>query len=184
MTHLRYIYFGIVLLMASSVLGQNKVRWTSWDVVNEKISKGDKKFIVYFYFDGCKWCRYMEDYTFTSDHLSRFINNNFYPFRINAASSDKIVISDHAYTSLRIGKYDFHELATEMLAGNMSFPSIVFLDEQFKKLAVYDQYIDSPNFEMLLSFYAGDHHKRTMWRKFANNYCRDSHFNTLVNGRP
>ena len=36
---------------------------------------------------------------------------------------------------------------------------------------------------MILSFYAGDHHKHTMWRRFANNYCRDSHFNSMVNDK-
>lgn len=179
----RYLLIGFLLLAAGITFGQNKVRWVSWDNVTEKINKGDKKFIVYFYYDGCKWCRFMEESTLSSDHLARFINHNFYAFHINASSSDKIVIGDKSYTSVRIGKYDFHELATDMLGGNMSFPSIVFLNEQFKKLGTYDQYIDIQNFEMLLSFYAGDHHKRTMWRKYANNYCRESHFNTLVNGK-
>ena len=179
----QYLLVGLILIMFGTLSGQNKVRWTSWDTATEKIKRGDKKFIVYFYYDGCKWCRFMEENTFNSDHIARFINNNFYAFHINASSSEKIAIGDKTYTSVRIGKFDFHELATNMLGGNMSFPAIVFLDEQFKKLATYDQYIDAPNFEMLLSFYAGDHHKRTMWRKFANHYCRDSHFNTLVNGR-
>jgi thioredoxin-related protein len=179
----KYLLLGFLFFIAGNAMGQNKVRWTSWDSATEKIKRGDKKFIVYLYYDGCKWCRFMEENTFNSDHIARFINHNFYAFHINALSSDKIVIADKAYTTIRIGKYDFHELATEMLAGNMSFPAIIFLNEQFKKIATYDQYIDVQNFEMLLSFYAGDHHKRTMWRKYANNYCRDSHFNTLVNGK-
>jgi len=179
----KYLLFALLLFAFFPSKGQNKIRWASWDTATEKIKRGDKKFIIYLYYDGCKWCRFMEESTFSSDHIARFINHNFYAFHINSSSSEKIIVLDKAYTTVRIGKYDFHEIATELLAGNMSFPAVVFLDEQFKKLATYDQYIDVHNFEMLLSFYAGDHHEKTLWRKFANNYCRDSHFNTLVNGR-
>ena len=115
----QYLLVGLILIMFGTLSGQNKVRWTSWDTATEKIKRGDKKFIVYFYYDGCKWCRFMEENTFNSDHIARFINNNFYAFHINASSSEKIAIGDKTYTSVRIGKFDFHELATNMLGGNM-----------------------------------------------------------------
>lgn len=178
----KYIIFGLTLLFALPVIGQNKVKWTSLNIVNDKLNKSDRKFLVYFYYDGCRWCKFMEETTFSQDHIARFVNHNFYAFQINATSSDKIVIADKVYTSEKVGKYDFHQLATELLGGNMSFPAVVFLDEEFKKISNYG-FIDSENFEMLLSFYAGDHHKKTMWRRFTNSYCRDSHFNTLVNGK-
>ncbi|MFZ1748697.1 MAG: DUF255 domain-containing protein [Saprospiraceae bacterium] len=180
---IRFLLVSIGLFFILPAIGQNKIKWTSWDQAAEKIEKGNHKFMIYFYYDGCKWCRYMDETTLSSDHIARFVNQNFYAFRVNALSTDRFV-ADKTYSStVRIGKYEFHELAVELLAGNMSFPSIVFMDEQFKKLGVYDSYMEVPNFEKLLSFYAGDHHKNTMWRKFSNSYCRDSHFNTLVNGK-
>jgi thioredoxin-related protein len=152
-----------------------------WDVVNDKIAKGNKKFIVYFYFDGCKWCRYMEETTLRNDQTAKFINNHFYSFKVNALSTNKIVIDNQAYTTMRIGKYDFHELAANMLGGDMSFPAIAFLDEDFNKISVEGGYAGQENFEMILSYYAGNHYKKTLFKRYANNYCRESHFNALVN---
>jgi thioredoxin-related protein len=180
--HLKFFLSFIVLISVTSLAGQNKIKWASWDSAADKIEAGNKKFLVYFYYDGCRWCRFMEDNTFSVDYIARFVNQNFHPFRVNALSKETIV-ADKSYTSVRVGKYEFHELATELLVGNMSFPSVVFLDEQFKKLGSYDSYMDVQSFEMILSYYAGDHHKRTMWKRFANNYCRDSHFNSLVNDK-
>jgi len=181
--NVRFLLFGIFIMTLTTVSSQNKIKWTSWDSVSEKLENKNRKFIIYFYYDGCKWCRYMEETTLASDNIAKFINQKFYAFRINTLSSDKIVIADKSYTTVRIGKYDFHELAADLLSGNMSFPSMVFLDEQFKKLGTYDSYMDEQNFEMILSFYAGNHHKYTMWKRFADNYCRDSHFNSLVNDK-
>jgi thioredoxin-related protein len=182
--NLKLFSICFLVLAALPLVGQNKIRWTSWEYANEKVKKGDKKFFVYVYYDGCKWCRFMEDKTFAHDHIAKFINSNFYAFHINASASDKIIVADKAYTTVRIGKYDFHELAVDLVSGNMSFPSFVFLDEQFKKIAAYDRFVDVDVFEVMLSYYVGDHHKKVMWRKYANNYCRESHFNALVNGRP
>lgn len=169
------------ILSFASVKGQNQVRWNQWETIDEKIQKGNRKFLVYLYFDGCKWCKYMEETTLRDDQTAKFINNNFHAFRINALEDGKIVVNGRAYTSLRIGKFDFNELAVEMLAGKMSFPAMVFLDENFNKIVAEEGYTDNDNFGMILSYYAGNHYKKTIWKRYADNYCRDSHFNSLVN---
>lgn len=173
----------LLVLIIDPLSSQNKIRWLGWDKADEKIDKADRKFMVYIYYDGCKWCRYMEDNTFSGDHIARFVNQNFYPYRINALSVEEIKIADKSYKSSRIGKYDFHELAVTLLDGVMSFPSVVFLDEKFKKITGFESYLDQHNFEMILSYYAGNHYKNTMWKRYANNYCRDNHFNSLVNDK-
>jgi thioredoxin-related protein len=181
--NVRFLLLGIFFLTLTTATSQNKIKWTSLDLASEKLQNHNRKFLIYFYYDGCKWCRYMEETTLASDNISKFVNQKFYAFRVNALSPDKIEIADKTYTSVRIGKYDFNELAADLLSGNMAFPTIVFLDEQFKKLGSYDSYMDEHNFEMILSFYAGNHHKNTIWKRYANNYCRDSHFNSLVNDK-
>jgi thioredoxin-related protein len=179
----RLFLFSVACIFALPLIGQNKIKWTSNEMMVEKIEKGNRKFIVYFYFDGCKWCRYMEETSFQNDNVAKFINQNYYSFRVNASSNEKLVLDNKVYTSVRIGKYDFHELAADLLAGDMSFPSIVFMDEKFKKIQAYSGHIDLHDFEMILSYYAGNHHKNTIWRRFANNFCKESHFNSLVNDK-
>ncbi|MBK9734366.1 MAG: DUF255 domain-containing protein [Saprospiraceae bacterium] len=178
--NVRFIIISVVMSFVFPVFGQNNIKWTNLDLVSEKVQNSNRKFIVYFYYDGCKWCKFMEETTLNNDHLARFINQNFYAFRVNALSEEKLVIGDRSYTSVRIGKYDFNELAADLLSGNMSFPSFVFLDEKFNKIQAYEGYLDMHNFEMILSYYGGNHHKNTLWKRFSNNYCRDSHFNSLV----
>lgn len=163
-------------MIALGLKGQNKVRWVSWDQASEKINKGNKKFLVYIYYNPCKWCKQLEERTLNNDHVAKFINNNFYALNLNAMSSDKIVLGTQSFTTVRIGKYDFHELSADLLSGDMTFPAIVILDENFRKIGIWDGYLDVFDMEMRLSYYTGNHHKNTIWRKYANNYCRESHF--------
>jgi thioredoxin-related protein len=181
--NLRIFLLGLSFFYLSPMIGQNKIKWTSWDLAQEKIQKSNKKFIIYFYYDGCKWCRFMEENTFANDQLAKFVNQNFYTFRINAESTEKISINNKSYSSVRVGKFDFHELAVDLLNGYMSFPAVAFMDEKFTKIQSYDGFIELEDFEMLLAFYAGDHYKNTRWKRYANNYCKESHFNALVKDR-
>lgn len=179
----RFSFLIAIVFTVFAINAQNKVRWQSWDVATEKMEKNDKKYFIYLYYDGCRWCKFMENQTFHSDHIAKFINQNYYAFKLNAESSDKIVLGNKSFTTVRIGKYDFNELAAELTGGHMSFPSIVILDENFKKIGIHDGYIDNEKFEMLLSYYTGNYHKTTIWHKFAGSYCKDHHFNTLVNDK-
>jgi thioredoxin-related protein len=176
----------LVLTFASCgqlIFGQNIIKWTSWSEIPAKIEKADKKFMVYIYYDNCKWCKYMDQNTLNKDQISRFVNQNFHPVKLNAVTTEKIVIMDKHYKSISLGKHEFNELAVELAGGDMKFPTIVFLTENFEKIQSIGEYMDVPNFEMILSYFAGNHHQKTLFRRFANGYCRESHFNTLVNDR-
>lgn len=156
--------------------GQNKIKWTSWEVVTDKNQKSDKKYMVYICYGGCRWCKQMEDSTFADTDIARFINNNFLPLRLSASSKNKIIINERVYALKQHGSHEFNELAIELLNGNMTFPSIVFLDENFKKISSYNRFIEPHNFEMLLAYYAGNFYKNTIWKAFTRRYNRSKYF--------
>ena len=176
------IHFTILCVYAG-INGQNVIRWSNWNDLSAKIEKGDRKFVVYLYYDGCRWCKVMENNTLGDDHVARFINNNFYALRLNALSPDKIMVADKTYKQVTVGKYDFNELAVELTGGEMKFPNTVFLNENFEKIQSISEYIPTHEFEFILAYFAGNHHKNTMYKRFTKNYCKESHFNTLVNGK-
>lgn len=173
----------VSLSFGTHISGQNIIKWLSWNDLASKVEKSERKFVVYLYYDGCRWCKVMEQNTLSDDHVARFINNNFHALRLNALSTDKITIADKNYKNVTVGKYDFHELAVELSGGEMKFPNIVFLNEKFEKIQSIPEYIAVPEFEIILSYFAGNHHKNTLFKRFTKNYCKESHFNTLVNGR-
>jgi thioredoxin-related protein len=178
----RWLIFSIIVGMSLPAIAQNKIKWASWNSSNEFTQKGSKKYMIYICYGGCKWCKQMEDSTFSDGQVAKYINANFVPLKLNATSKDRIIIDDKIYTTKQQGGHEFNELAIQLLNGNMKFPSIVFLDEQFDKITSYNQFIDLNNFEMLLTFYAGDYYKKTPWKRFECTYSKETHFNVPVRG--
>jgi thioredoxin-related protein len=178
--NLRLLLIYFIIFIAAPSFSQNKIKWNAWETLAEKMNFGDRKFIVYLYYDGCKWCRLMEESTFSNDGIAKFVNQKFYTYKLNAQYSGKIVVADKTFTNEKLSKFEFHELAINLLGGDMSFPSVVFLDEKFNKLVHFDSAINAEDFEMILSYYGGDYYKKVLWKRYASNYCKDRHFSTLV----
>jgi len=176
-----YLLIIASFIAQNASYAQNRVKWVTPEKISEKITKGDKMYIIYFQYHGCKWCKELENTTLLDDHTARFINQNFYPVRINAA--EKIEIGGETYKTVKIDKFEFNEFAVEMLNGRMSFPSIVFLNEKFEKVGVYQNYYAVEDLQKLLAYYAGQHYKNTLFRHYSDRYCKDSHFNNLVHDK-
>ena len=102
--------------MSLPAIAQNKIKWASWNSSNEFTQKGSKKYMIYICYGGCKWCKQMEDSTFSDGQVAKYINANFVPLKLNATSKDRIIIDDKIYTTKQQGGHEFNELANfEML---------------------------------------------------------------------
>ena len=174
-------FLTLFLVLNSSA--QNRIKRVKPEAIfnNNKVS--DKYYFLYFYYNDCKWCKHLETTTFTDDQTAKFINQKFYPVKINAVSNDKIQFNDKTYRTVEIDNYDFNELAVELLNGKMSFPALVILDQNFQKIGVHQNYYNVDDFQMILAYYIGGHYKKTLFKYYTNNYCKDSHFNNLVSDK-
>ncbi|MEZ4911921.1 MAG: DUF255 domain-containing protein [Saprospiraceae bacterium] len=179
---LRGLILFIFFAGVSSSVAQNKIKWLSPDQIDSRVKNGDKKFLVYFYIDACKWCKYLDESTLSNANIAKYVNSHFYSIKMDAMDSKKFHINDEMYSTEQVGKYQFNQLALALLNGRMSFPSVVFLDEKFNKIQVFDTYMDIPDFEIVVSYFGSNHYKKTMFRRYAHNFCRESHFNNFVNG--
>lgn len=176
----------LIVFILSSVgiaKSQNRIKWKPTGELADVKAGSDKLYFIYFYYNDCKWCKQLETTTFLDDYTARFINKKFHAFKIDAVSEEKIEFNEKIYRDVRVGKFDFNELAVLLLNGKMSFPAMIILDEKLQKIGVHQNYYNVDDFQMILAYYAGGHYKTTLFKHYASNYCKDSHFYNLVSDR-
>lgn len=164
------LFVGLLLMTGFQLSAQNKIRWMSWDEVLKKQEEAPRKLFVDVYTDWCGWCKKMESCTFGEDHVARYINQNYYPIRFDAEYKNPIEFKNHTYSYVKTQKGGYHELAAFLLQGKLSYPSLVFLDEELNIIQAIPGFQDTENFDMIIHYFAGDHYKITPWRKFTKNY--------------
>ena len=175
----KYILFFILYLSPSvskDLIAQNKIKWHSWEEALEKSKKSKKKIFVDIYTEWCGWCKKMDKTTFADNDIAKYINENYYAVKFDAEMLAPIAIKGTEYKFVKSGQKGYHEWAAYLLQGRMSYPSMVFLDEEYKIIQAIPGFQDVPTFEKIITYFGTDGHKSLPWNKYMSNFNREEYF--------
>lgn len=148
----------------------NKVNWMTFEEAVEKSKTEKKKIFIDVYTDWCGWCKVMDKNTFNQSTIAEYLNENYHPVKFNAEQKENIKFMGNVFKFVPSGNRGYHELAAALLNGKMSYPSVVFLDENFNMLQPLSGYLEPADFDPIIRFIGGDHFKTTKWEEYKKNY--------------
>ncbi len=168
MQMLKNIFFT---LMLAAVFGQasgasgpedGKVNWLSMEEAVEKAGEDPRMIFVEVYTDWCGFCRRMDAETFSHPVIASYLNDNFYPVKLNAEQGDPIEFRGTVYENNNLGeRRPTHDFAIALLQGRMSYPSVVFFDENVELLTAIPGFRPPANMEAVLTFFNEGVYKET-----------------------
>ncbi|MBT8220384.1 MAG: DUF255 domain-containing protein, partial [Bacteroidia bacterium] len=118
----------------------------------------------------CGWCKKMDKDVFTQPEVISAINNSYYPVKLDAQQSADIRFNGNTYEYKMYGKKGFNEFAVELLKGRMGFPSLVFLDEDFKIIQALEGFQNPDRLALILNYFGDDAYKKTPWASYMKDY--------------
>jgi len=148
------------------------ITWMSFEEAMEAVKTEKRKVLISVHTEWCGWCKHMDRTTFQDPNIIQFINERFYPVKLDAEQKEEISTPEKVY------KYEkgdgkqrgFHQLAVALTMGRLTLPSTVFLDENFRVLQPIPGYKDPKTFEMMMTYYGDNHFKRTPWTVYQKTY--------------
>lgn len=146
------------------------IQWMSWEEAQEAMAKEPKKIVVDIYTDWCGWCKRMDAATFQQNYIAEYINENYYAVKFNAEQKEDIEFQGKKFKFVDNGRRGYHELAANIMNGRLGYPTIAFLDEEMNVIQAIPGYKGPEEFEQIMTYFAGDHHKKVSWDKYQANY--------------
>lgn len=155
----------IFLLLAGPVFSQApKINWITLEEAFAKNQIAPRKILIDVYTDWCGWCKVMDQKTFTDPKVVSYVNKNYYAVKFNAESRKDVKIGNTVY------KFDAanraHQAAIALLNGQMSYPSVVYLDEKFNMIQPVPGYMEAKPFHQVITFIGGNHHTKEQFEAF------------------
>lgn len=144
------------------------VKWYTLEEAQAAMKKKPKKIFVDVYTDWCGWCKVMDRKTFSNPAVAKYLNENFYPVKFNAEGTDNIIFREKVY-KFNAGA-GAHQLAIDMLQGQLSYPTTVYLDEKLNMIQPIPGYLEAKQFDAILHFFAGNHYKKMSFEEFSKDY--------------
>ena len=143
-----FVLIGTGLVLQSAIFKAEKVTVTpaattasgiNWYEMKDLATlqeNAPKKVIVDVYTDWCKWCKVMDEKTFSDQALAKYLNENYYLIKLNAEQKEDILFNGNTYSYQEGGRRGYNELAVELCQGSLSYPSFVLLGEDLKVIDV------------------------------------------------
>jgi thioredoxin-related protein len=148
-----------------------KIHWYSFEEAYQLNKKKPKKIFIDVFTDWCGWCKKMDAETFTNPVISEYMSKHFYCVKLNAERKDTLIIDGVTFTNPNpSSKRSTHQLAVELLKGNMSYPSYVFLNEKSQWLTVISGYQVAREFEPILHYFGEDAYAKTPWEDYHSTF--------------
>ncbi|WP_088341788.1 thioredoxin family protein [Robiginitalea sediminis] len=161
----------LVVLLASGSVSAQQVEWMSWEeaVALAESGQQSKKIFVDVYTDWCGWCKRMDKDTFQNPEVAAYMRENFLMVKLDAEQQAPIVYKGKTFSFVPQGRRGYHELAAALLQGRLSYPTVVFLDENLNMLSPVPGY-QQPEAFMKIARYFGDNiYKDKDWQTYSGS---------------
>ncbi len=112
----------------------------------------------------------MDKNTFSQPVIAQYLNDNFYAVKLDAEQEEDISFRDQTFKFVPSGKKGYHQLAAALLNNKLSYPTVVFLDEDFNMIQPLPGYQKPDRFEMIVKFIGSDGYKNTEWSTWESEF--------------
>ncbi|MFT6880114.1 MAG: thioredoxin-related protein [Algoriphagus sp.] len=143
------------------------INWMSIEEAYAAAQKNPKKIIIDVYTGWCGWCKVMDKKTFTNLEVVKYVNENFYAVKLDAETQKSITLGTTTYNYNAQSRAN--DIAVALLQGKMSYPSMVYLDEEFNMIQPIPGYMEARAFHEVITFIGEDYHKKQTFDVYKEN---------------
>lgn len=166
------ILFVSILLVTtrfSPIKAQESLQWFTIDQVEQFAKKTHKKVLIEVFTNWSDGFWQLERNALNQQQIINYLNERFLTVKFDAETRSDVNFRSKTYHFVSQSGVGFNELASELLQGQMVYPTLVFLDENMNLIQTI-QYRSPEQFEMIITYFGDDNHKKMPWNKYEKNY--------------
>jgi len=149
---------------------EKPVNWMTFEEAVAKSKNQARPIFIDVYTDWCGWCKVMDKNTFSDPQVARLLNEKFYAVKFNAEQHEDVLYNGKTYKFVASGRSGYHELAAALLNNQLSYPTVVFLDDKFNMIQPLPGYRQAAEFHKIAQFIGEGAYKTTKWNDWQNTY--------------
>lgn len=145
-----------------------EIKWLTFEQAEQKMKEQPKKVLIDMYTSWCGWCKVMDKKTYASPGLVAYVNEHYYAIKFDAEQKAPVTFMGKKYEYMSANKA--HELAIQLMQGRMSYPTTIFMDENFQNPMQQPGYLELPVMEGILKYLGSNTHKSMPWNEFQREF--------------
>jgi len=137
------------------------IQWLTVEQAYAKTQTEPRKVLIDVYTDWCGWCKVMDKETFKNKAVIDYVNKKYYAVKLDAEQKAAITLGGRKFEFLgQSGGKGIHQLALALTNNQPSFPTTVFLDDNFQMIQPLPGYMKAKEFHEVITFIGDNYHKK------------------------
>jgi uncharacterized protein YyaL (SSP411 family) len=128
----------------------DRLQWLSLEETAANLKKEKRPVLIDLYTDWCGWCKVMDRKTYSNPQVIRYLQEKFYPVRVNAESREQISWDGKTYQFNP--SYKTNEFAVYITQGRLEFPTTVIIPADGQPQAI-PGYLEPKDLELIVKYF-------------------------------
>jgi thioredoxin-related protein len=146
---------------------QGQVHWLTLDEASAHFQKDQRPILIDLYTDWCGWCKTMDHKTYMDKRVADYLNNKFYPVRLNAETKNQISWNNKVYEFN--ANYRANDFAIYLTGGRLEFPTTIFIPYDGMPQAI-PGYMPPKDFELLVKYFGEKAYGQIPFEVYRNKF--------------